>query len=66
MASIRRAGSAKNTYQLHPTRTIIVCVALQHGLEIDDVTTERCLLAVQYTSSSERSETVQVRATAGD
>ena len=35
-----------------PMRTIIVRVALQHGLEVDNVTTERCLLAVALIGSS--------------
>ena len=48
MDSIRHTASAKNTYHLHPARAIVVCVALHHGLEVDDVTTERCLLAIAF------------------
>ena len=31
-----------------PARAIAVYVALHHGLEVDDVTTERCLLAIAF------------------
>ena len=54
MASLRHTVSAQNTDNLHPASTIIVCVALQHGLKIDDVTTERCFLAVALIGAGAR------------